>query len=138
MKNRLLKVLLISTFIVGVIISGNSNLLGNSYRDCVYASQGVIIKTQPKDQSGKVGSNVTFSLAAENAVSYQWQYRKTGSSEWKNWSGATGASITGTVQKDWSGMSVRCVVKGKDGANVISDSVLFKLIFSEDWELPIM
>lgn len=138
MKNRILKLLLIGTLNVGVIISGNFNLIGNGAIESVYASQDVIIKMQPKSQSGKVGSKVTFSLAAENAASYQWQYKKTGSSEWKNWSGATGASITGTVQTDWSGMSVRCVVKGKDGVAVISDSVLFKIIFSEDWELPIM
>ena len=123
MKNRLLRLLLISTLIVGVIIGENFNLLGNGYINYVYAAQGVVIKTQPKNQSGKVGSNVTFSVAAENAVSYQWQYKKTGSNEWMNWTGATGASITGTIQKDWSGMSVRCVVKGKNGVKVISDSV---------------
>ena len=33
------------------------------------------ITTQPVNVTGKIGDNVSFTIAAENALGYQWQIR---------------------------------------------------------------
>lgn len=53
------------------------------------------IKTQPTDQTVAVGTEVTFSVAAEGYnLTYSWQVSKDGGSTWENIEGATSAQYT--------------------------------------------
>ena len=97
----------------------------------------VTIKEQPKNQNVKLGDRVTYSIAAEGAKRYQWQYKKTTSSSWVNWSNGNGTSVSGIVSEGWDGMKVRCVITGQDGTEIISDEAMLYVIKSEEWELPI-
>ena len=72
------------------------------------------ITTQPQNQSGAVGSTVTFSVVAETATSFKWQYSTDGTT-WKNCSnnafpGAATAEVTVSVLANRDGWKFRCMV----------------------------
>ena len=81
------------------------------------------ITTQPADASAAQGTTATFTVAATNAASYQWQYSKDGST----WNKVTTASATtdtlevaATATK--SGRQYRCVVTFNNGTKATSDA----------------
>ena len=71
------------------------------------------IKTQPTDQTVAVGTEVTFSVAAEGYnLTYSWQVSKDGGSTWENIEGATSAQYTiASPALSQSGWQYRCWVK---------------------------
>ena len=42
------------------------------------------IVTQPTNQTAAVGSNAVFTVVANNVVEYKWQYRLSGSTNWRD------------------------------------------------------
>ena len=77
---------------------------------------------QPKDVTVKKGDKVTFTVGAEGTgLTYQWQYRTSANSEWKNFSGGTEATLE-KVSGSWDGWQVRCVVKDKEGKSLTSNT----------------
>ena len=93
------------------------------------------IKTQPKDVVTKKGETVGFSVEAEgDGLTYQWQYRTSATSSWKNFASATKPSIQ-KVSGDWDGWQVRCVIKDKAGNS--QDSNIAKISFDNGQTGPI-
>lgn len=80
------------------------------------------ITTQPTDQVGDIGDTVTFTVVANNAVAYQWQYKVL---NWHNASGGTVDQPSYSIQVSAERMTYqfRCRVTGKDGSYVYSDAV---------------
>ena len=80
------------------------------------------ITTQPTDQVGAIGDTVIFTVVANNAVAYQWQYKVL------NWHNASGgitnqASYSIQVSTERMGYQFRCRITGKDGSYIYSDAV---------------
>ncbi len=77
------------------------------------------ITTQPKSVTVKEGATAKFTVAASGTgLSYQWQYKAPGTSEWHD-SGMTGAktatlSVSATAARN--GQQYRCVVKNSYGS----------------------
>ena len=81
------------------------------------------INTHPQAQEVTAGETATFSVAASNAQTYQWQQSTDSGSSWADISGAASASYT-TVATT-TGMNhyqYRCVVKSASGVSVISSA----------------
>ena len=69
---------------------------------------------QPADAQAPVGNYVTFTVAAEGATAYQWQYNK-GTETWYNCSGtgyedADTATLRAKVTAGRNGFQFRCIV----------------------------
>ena len=93
------------------------------------------IKTQPKDVVTKKGETVEFSVEAEgDGLTYQWQYRTSATSSWKNFASAIKSSIQ-KVTGDWDGWEVKCVIKDKAGNS--QDSNIAKISFDNGQTGPI-
>lgn len=75
----------------------------------------------PSDQTVDVNVNATFSVTAQNAVSYQWQTSKDNST-WSNISGATSSSYTVKGTKDTHKTYYRCVVNGEEGTTSVTSN----------------
>ena len=92
----------------GTVISGEAKLTVISVPT---------ITTQPKAVSVTAGKKATFKVVATgNALSYQWQYKKPGSSTWTNVSSnGTSATYSLTTAAKHNGYAYRCVVSNKAG-----------------------
>ena len=79
------------------------------------------ILRQPEDQPGRVGSKVTFTVVAENAVSYCWQFHN--GRVWKDatMEGCDGPAMTVEVSQKRLGYMYRCVLTFADGTVLFSD-----------------
>ena len=91
----------------------------------VFAAE-TAITSQPVDVTAPCGSDAEFSVVAEGATSYQWQYLSTAAdAEWKNCAdtfvGAKSANLKVFVKTAREGYQFRCVVKA-NGAEYISDA----------------
>lgn len=96
---------------------------GADYRMFVNPSAQVVspvkpkVTTQPKTTSAAVGKKVAFKVKASGGwLSYQWYYRKPGSSKWVRIKKATKATYKFTVKKKHNGWKYRCRVKNLAGA----------------------
>ena len=75
------------------------------------------IKTQPKAQTVKTGTKVTFKVVASGrALSYQWWYRTSSSGTWKKITSGTKASYSVTTAKKHNGYQYKCVVSNAKGS----------------------
>ena len=75
------------------------------------------ITAQPKSVTVDRGTAVTFTAAASGeALSWQWQYKKAGQSNWTNWAGKTEASVSCTAGYSNDGCLYRCVVTNVKGS----------------------
>lgn len=83
----------------------------------------VVILTQPTDQEAVVSTSVTFTIAAANVVSYQWQARYLGQDVWNDASGDSAKTDTWTFIATSLAFTrvVRCKMVGKDGEIVYSN-----------------
>ncbi|MBO4677777.1 MAG: leucine-rich repeat protein, partial [Oscillospiraceae bacterium] len=83
------------------------------------------ITTQPKAKTVAAGAKATFKVVASGeGLSYQWQYKTSGSSTWKNKAGATKASYTVTAKESYNGMQYRCIVSNTSGKVTSSSAKL--------------
>ncbi len=82
-----------------------------------------VITTQPKSVTANEGKEVSFSIDAEGMeLTYQWQYKKAGSSTWNN-STSTGnqfVKLTLNATEARNGMQFRCIVKNDAGTAISS------------------
>ena len=81
------------------------------------------ITAQPESATAAIGDTATFSVAANNDATYQWQYSKNGTS-WSKVTTATATtanlSVAATAAKD--GRQYRCVVTFANGKTLTSDA----------------
>ncbi len=85
------------------------------------------ITTQPQSVKAAYGDVVKFTVKATGgSLTYQWQYKSPGSTEWKNSSmtGAKTATLKVTAEKARNGQQYRCVVKNSMGSVTSSAATL--------------
>ena len=115
-----------------LVVTAGSNNNGCRFRCVVKNSYGTVISnaarltitnaapvidTQPSNASASLGKTATFKVvAAGSGLSYQWQYKRAGSSSWTNWSGKTEATLVVTAGSNNDGCQYRCVVKNSYGS----------------------
>ncbi|MBR6834798.1 MAG: leucine-rich repeat protein [Oscillospiraceae bacterium] len=83
---------------------------------------GFGINQQPKDYTGFIGETATFSVVADGATSYQWQYLN--GSSWVN-SSATGANtskLSVGITQAREGQKYRCVATNSNGKTATSNA----------------
>ena len=107
------------------LVTGGERTIASNYATMSIgaAAPAATITFQPEDAIAPAGEYVKFTVVAENAESYQWQYSKDGSS-WVNcttasWPGADTSEMTAKVTNTRNGYQFRCVVTG-GGSDVIS------------------
>ena len=75
------------------------------------------ISAQPESVTAALGESVSFSVIASGEnLSYQWQYKKVGQSDWTDWAGKTTASLTVKGTSTNNGCQYRCVVSNDMGS----------------------
>ena len=76
------------------------------------------ITTQPKDELAAIGDTVSFTVRAEGASAYQWQYRVCPTGTWRNSSslGADAATLSVEATSARNGYQFRCRVKNAMGS----------------------
>ena len=99
----------------------------NVYSDAVGISEPAPaeITSQPESVIANIGDSVSFTVEAENAAAYVWQYSKNNGETWTTWSSAAykQPTLTLSVTSSRLAMIYRCQVTGQDGVNVYSDAV---------------
>lgn len=106
------------------LITGKDASVLYSNEVCINLIPGVVILSQPHSVTGILGETISFTLEAENAVSYQWYYSKDGTSWYK--SGVTGnntASISVKITATNQNYKYRCRMVGQDGNGKNSNAV---------------
>ena len=98
-----------------------TNKCGTAYSDAATLSVKPGITTQPKSVTVSAGANASFTVKAEGAAGYQWQYRVNESGGWSNCSNGTAATLTVQALSYRSGYQYRCKVSNAAGT-AISDA----------------
>ena len=89
------------------------------------ASSIVTITKQPENAKANVGDTANFSVEASGVSGYQWQWSKTGTSNWRNCgeASATTANYEVGVTAGIKPLYFRCVLTGTDGTTEYTDVV---------------
>ena len=105
------------------VLTGSKNSQIASKGAVLHVGDPVEFTTQPADATAAVGDVVPFTVVAENAYAYQWQYCRPGSTTWNNTSadGNQTATLNWTVKSNNNGYQLRCVVYGLDGIEYYSE-----------------
>ena len=84
------------------------------------------ITTQPESRSADADTTVKFSVVAEGAESYQWQYRTSSSGTWKDsaLSGNKTASLNVKATEARNGYQYRCKLTNRFGTTTSSAATL--------------
>ena len=89
-------------------------------------AEGIVIKTQPADQSGKIGDTLTLKVeAAGNDLQYQWQYKNGNTAVWTDsgMAGAKTAEMNVQLTPTRAGQEYRCRITDTNG-NVVYTNVV--------------
>ena len=72
--------------------------------------------SQPSNVTVSVNQRTEFTVEAKgDNLTYQWYYKKAGSSEWNKWNGHSTASTSAISNVTWDGMQVYCKVTDEYG-----------------------
>lgn len=107
-----------------VITDATSTL--NSTTVTLTVNNIALIATQPTDKNVCIGSDVSFTVSATNATSYQWQVSTDGGANFSNISGATNTTLTFTPALAQNSNKYRCVITNACGTintNVVNLTV---------------
>ncbi|MBR6628066.1 MAG: BspA family leucine-rich repeat surface protein [Lachnospiraceae bacterium] len=100
-----------------VISDGNGNT-ATSNAATLSVTIKLSIKTHPQSQTISEGENAVFTVrAVGNGLTYQWQFRNAGESEWKDSTieGANTTTLTVPCQSSMNGRQYRCSVFDVNG-----------------------
>lgn len=95
------------------------NAYGTEYTETVTltVSEKPVITAQPKAVVVNAGVKATFTVRADGATAYKWQYKKPSSSAWTNVKvNGTSASYVLTAKARHNGYKYRCQVKNAKGS----------------------
>ena len=110
-------------------VTDSNGMYTDSSVATVTIKQTITITSQPGNVKTASGLDVTFEIKANGkGLTYQWYYKKAGSSSWSLWKRHTDSSVTGTANDTWDGMRVYCRVTDSTGAFVNSESALVTLV----------
>ena len=92
------------------------------------AFSGPVITKQPEDVTVKSGQKAIFRVEASGnegeELSYQWQYKRTGTDSWNIWTGKTEAEASATATASNDGFLYRCIVTGVSGSVTSTEAKL--------------
>lgn len=115
-----------------IISTDNTHFNLLSVRD----NGGEIITKQPVSTVAKIGKKATFTVTATGTgLKYQWQILTKGSTTWKN-SGSAGNTtdtLIASIDNNWRGAKVRCIVTDANGNREISNEAAIYVV-SNDYE----
>jgi hypothetical protein len=95
----------------------------------IQAGAAPTINTQPTSQSACAGTNVTFSVAATGALTYQWQVSTPAVPAFTNIGGATSASLTlVAVTAFMNNNQYKCIVTGQ--CNTVTSNAATLTVFT--------
>ncbi len=84
-----------------------------------------VITRDPQSVTVSIGEKAVFSVTATGgALSYQWQYKPKGSTQWKDWTGKTKATAEVTAGTESDGCRYRCVVSNAAGSTESGEATL--------------
>ena len=87
------------------------------------------ITADPLGTSTNVGDSAEFEVKAEGiGLTYLWQYKLAGSSEWVNWDSKTTAQINVAYAAFRNGMMVRCKVTNSEGKTLTSGEAVLSYV----------
>ncbi len=110
-------------------VTDSNGMYTDSSVATVTIKQTITITSQPGNVKTASGLDVTFEIKANGkGLTYQWYYKKAGSSSWSLWKRHTDSSVTVTANDTWDGMRVYCRVTDSTGAFVNSESALVTLV----------
>ena len=85
------------------------------------------VTSQPQSVTAAIGDTVNYSVSATGVgLTYQWQYKKPGTTSWANstFTGAQTASMSVQVIAARNGYEYRCVIKDANGKTVNSSAAM--------------
>ena len=87
------------------------------------------ITQQPESVTISCADTAKFSVKATGkSLSYQWYYKKAGTSTWVKWPGHDTATTSAISNTSWDGMQVRCVITDGSGSKVTSRAAKITLV----------
>ena len=85
----------------------------------------LLITQQPSSKTITLGDTLTLSVKAQGTgLSYQWYYKKRGTSSWIKWNNRTHASEKVTPNATWDGIRLYCKVTDVTGKAMNSDTAI--------------
>ena len=107
-----------------VITDANGNSAESNVVNLAVEKEGIQITERPADVTAKAGEAFTVQVKAEGTkLKYQWKYRQTETGEWKDFSYATGATLSKKMLTSWNGWQVKCVITDANGNSAESNVV---------------
>ena len=99
-----------------------------SFKVRVYAP--LTVTQQPAAQTVTAGDNAVFTVKAENAKAYLWEYRKPGAEKWiaTTMSGYRTDTLTVEAISGRNGYQYRCIITGKDGTEFTSQAAVLTVL----------
>ena len=106
------------------VLTGSKNSKIESKGAVLHVGDPVVFTTQPANVTVAAGEVATFTVTAENAFAYQWQYKSATMTAFRNTSadGNQTATLNVTTKDSNNGYQYRCVVTGLDGQEYISEA----------------
>jgi len=106
------------------VLTGSKNSKIESKAAVLHVGDPVVITAQPADVTVAAGEVATFTVAADNAFAYQWQYKSATMTSFRNTTadGNKTATLNVTTKATNNGYKYRCVITGLDGAEYISET----------------
>jgi len=105
------------------VLTGSKNSKIESKAAVLHVGDPVVITAQPQAVTVAAGEVATFTVVAENAYAYQWQYQNATGTKWGNTSadGNQTATLNVTTKASNNGYKYRCVIYGLDGNEYITE-----------------
>ena len=107
------------------VIIGDKNSKLESKSAVLHVGEALVIEDQSTDCAVQAGKNVFLMVEATNVYTYRWQYARAGSNKWSDTTmeGATTATLKVQATDSRNGYQYRCILKGLDGTEIISDVI---------------
>jgi len=104
-------------------LTGSKNSKIESKVAVLHVGDPVVITAQPQAVTVAAGEVATFTVVAENAYAYQWQYQRPTGTTWGNTSadGNQTATLNVTTKASNNGYKYRCIIYGLDGTETITE-----------------
>lgn len=91
------------------------------------------IVKHPGDVLTSNGTLTKFAVTATGVgLTYQWYYKKSGTSDWSKWNGHTTANTSAVSNETWEGMQVYCKVTDANGESVSSNPATIYLSYNDE------
>ena len=102
---------------------------GTRKTDTVKLTVVPVFTEQPKNVSGAVNANATFTVKATGAgLSYQWYIKKANESSFTTWNKKTSPSVSTPIYASWNNAQIYCVITDVSGKTVKSNAAMLTVL----------